>query len=129
MPYIQRTKEHRDIKDFTFTQSIIASGSYTTDAIDLDANYGINGYISMQLIVTGDGTIQVDYLLSGDGVNFISPTGASSITTNFTKTSGTDADGKDYFSITPPVTKYIKFKFTETGTANSANIDSLIVIQ
>jgi len=124
---VQGTKEYRNVYSTAISQEIADSGIYTSDAIDLTANYGIVGTISLQLIATGDGVVKVEYLISADDTNYITPSSASEIVTVFTKTSGTAQDGKDFFSITPPLCKSIKLKFTETGTSDSITINAIVL--
>jgi hypothetical protein len=98
-------------------ETIVASGSYETSAIDLG---NINGTMSLQYAITGDGTLKITYTVSNDGVNYVLPTGGADIAANLTKSSGTS--GKDIIAFTPPLAKFLKIKATETGTSNSATI-------
>ena len=98
--------------------SIAKNTSSTSDAVDLKARK-INGYFSVQVAISGDGTAKVEYLLSNDGVTYLEPTSASDITSGHTKTSGPGSDGNDLFSFDPEPARYIKIKVTETGNVNS----------
>lgn len=98
-------------------EEIAASGSYTTSVIDLS---NLNGTMSLQYAITGDGTLTISYTVSNDGTNFLLPTGGAAIAAGLTKTSGTS--GKDIIAFTPPLAKYLKITATETGTTKSATI-------
>ena len=98
--------------------SIAASGSSTSDVIDLGTKYP-EGFFSLQITLTGDGTAKVEYLLSNDGTNFLEPSEADDILSSFTKISGPGSDGKDMFSFTPMLARFMKIKCTETAGANA----------
>lgn len=108
-------------------QEIAASGSSTSAKIDLAA-FPIQGYFSLQFIVTGDGTCKFEYLTSNDGVDYVDPSGASDIASSQTKTSGSGSDGKDQVSFSPLVTRYMKIKCTETGTSDSVTVSAHLAI-
>lgn len=107
---------------------IAASGNaISTPAIDLSK---VDGFFSLQIALTGDGTAKFEYMSSNDGTNFITQTGAADqIVTGFVKTSGPGSDGKDMISFDPELCKFLKIKCTETGTANSVTITVTIAIQ
>ena len=128
---VQGTKEYRKATSALTisSQTIVASGNYTSSAVDLNNNYGVIGSMSLQLILTGDGTAKVEYLISADGINYITPSSASDIVTAFTKTSGSNSDGKDIFTLTIPVAKYIKIKFTETSTTDNIVVNAILLIK
>lgn len=107
-------------------QATAASGTSTSDAIDLHCR---SGYFSLQVAITGDGTCKFEYLISNDGVNFIEPSSASDIASSKVKTSGPGSDGKDIFSFTPVISRFIKIRITETGGANSVTVTAHLAIQ
>ena len=107
-------------------ETIAASGSYTSSAIDLSQ---VRGYFSIQYTITGDGTVTLSYTLSNDGTTYLTPSGSSSIATGLTKTSGPGGDGKDILPFTPPVAKFLKFVATETGTTDDAVVTLTYAIQ
>lgn len=107
-------------------ETIVASGSYTTSAIDL---YGVRGYFSIQYAITDNGTLTLSYLLSNDGTNYLLPSGSNVIATGLTKTSGPGADGKDILPLTPPVARFLKFVATETSTTDDVTITMYYAIQ
>jgi len=110
-------------------ESVAANGSVESGVINFVGNEPA-GYMSLQLEVTGDGTVKVEPLLSNDGANFLLPSGVSAITTGFTKTSGPDGDGKDMFVVDPGmVSALLKIRVTETGGTNSATVTAVLVWQ
>lgn len=109
-----------DIKFTTITTgTIAASGSYTSEAIDLtrvdDAQQGLvaaSGFFSVDVVITGSGTGKLELLCTNAGITWSIPEGMYSIMSG--KTAGT------YFaSFSCPICKSFKIKFTETGAANS----------
>lgn len=89
------------------------------------------GFFSLELEMTGDGTLKVEYLLSNKANpvigDFLKPTGVSDIITAFTKTTGPGSDGHDLYQF--PVAgeaifaKWIVLKFTETGTSDGVVVN------
>jgi hypothetical protein len=78
-------------------------------------NAQLNGYFTLYVEVTGDGTAKFEYVLSWDGTNSIEPVGAADIATGYTKTSGEGGDGKDAVPVYPMRAPYIGIRCTETG--------------
>ena len=74
------------------------------------------------------GTLSIVYELSHDGVNWAQVESLSTLLTGFTKTSGPAADGKTLLYFSAPLSTYIRFKFTETGTSNPVQIISTLGI-
>ena len=94
------------------TDTITASGSYTTDAYDCQE---LKGYFSLQWTTTGDGTMKAEVLVSNDAATFIEVD--SDIITGQTKTSGTGGVNMIDFEVAP--CNQLKIKFTETGGADT----------
>jgi hypothetical protein len=94
------------------TGTIVASGTYTTEAVSAR---DLQGFFSLQWTVTGDGTMKAEVLVSNDGTTFleIDP----DIITGQTKTSGSSGVNMTDFEVTP--CEQFQIKFTETGTSNS----------
>jgi hypothetical protein len=109
-------------------QTITASGSYTSSAIDLRV-FRPAGYFSLQVEVTGDGTAKLEYLVSNNEKDYIDPVGAEDIFSGFTKTSGNGSDGKDLQEFHPPGAKSMKIKATETGGVNSVTVSAWLFVQ
>lgn len=102
--------------------TVAASGTNTSTAVDfgaIDRKWQPDGYFSIQVVLTGDGTAKFEYLISNDGTNFIEPSSASDIATGHTKTSGPGSDGIDIYEFSPEPCRYMKIRVTETGTSNS----------
>ena len=109
------------------SETIALSDNFTYD-VDL-VRENANGYFSIQIYITGDGTLKAEYLVSNDGTHFIEPTGATDIFSAYTKTSGPGSDGRDIVSFEPELAGHLRIKFTETGGANSVTIDAFLAIQ
>ena len=107
-------------------QEIAAGGNAVSDAINLQ---GIDGYFSIQVALTGDGTAKFEYLMSNNNSDFLEPSSASDIATGHTKTSGPGADGKDIYAFDPDLAKFMKIKVTETGGANTITVTVTSAIQ
>ena len=97
------------------TGEIAAAGSYTSEAYSARE---LGGYFSLHWLVTGDGTMKAEVLVSNDGSTFleIDP----DITTGQTKTSGTSGANMSSFEVTP--CEQFKIKFTETGASKSITV-------
>jgi hypothetical protein len=108
--------------------TIALSGSSTSSEINL-SSYRPNGYFSIQVALTGDGTAKFEYLLSNDGTNYLEPSSASDIGTGLTKTGGPGSDGKEIYSFSPELAKHMKIKVTETGGANSITVTVTLSLQ
>jgi hypothetical protein len=107
---------------------ITASSSDTSERIDFGTKVPV-GFFSVQVTLTGSGTGKVEYELSNDGTNFLTPTEADDIVTAHTVTSGPGSDGKDMYSFSPMVSRAMKIKVTETGGANPITVTVTLVYQ
>ncbi len=110
------------------TETITKNTNESSDAIDLN-KYQPEGYFSLQVVLTGDGTGKFEYLVSNDGSNYLEPSGASDIATGHTKTSGPGGDGIDIYTFQPGVARFMKIKVTETGTANDVVVTITLLVQ
>ena len=98
--------------------TLAASGSAYSEPFNLAA-FKPNGVFSIHSVVSGSGTLKIEYLVSNINsatANFVKPTGVSDIVT--AQTAGSDfyqfpAAGEAIFA------EWIILKFTETGGANS----------
>lgn len=96
-----------------------------------------NGYFALDVEVSGDGAVKFEIAVPhGEGVlndasdqTFITPTGSSAVATGVTKTSGVNSDGKDYFSVDPPLATDLQIKATETGTTNPVTVTAWLIYQ
>ena len=111
-----------NIDQFMVDEVIVAGGTklYTVDMKRFD----YNGFFSIQLIMTGDGVLDGEYLLSHNGVNFVTPSGVpdSPIFTGFTA-------GIDMFSFEPILARYLQILLTETGTADPVTVTASLALQ
>lgn len=108
-------------------ETVAAGGSAVSDAIDVSMAGA--DLFSLQMALSGDGTITLSYLVSVDGTNFLTPTGASDIGASLTKTSGPGSDGKDIFSFNPELAPFIKVKATETGSTNGVTLTADLAVK
>lgn len=127
------------IKNFKVIDNvtIASSGNYTMPlarVIDL-SNIKAEGNITLQIKVTGDGTSKVEWLQSNNwersdrSGDFVRPVSGFQVVTGFTKTSGTDGDGKDLLNVPAFNSEALLFYVEETGGANSITINAWISIQ
>lgn len=111
------------------TGTLAASGTAIIGKMNLD-NMNIDGFYSIQLEVTGDGTLKVEYMVSNDfnttglaplDADFVKPSSASDIVTAHTKTTGTS--GLDFYQFPtagdPILAGWLAYRVTETGGANT----------
>ncbi len=111
------------------TESIASSQSATSDAIIL-FNLKPSGFFSVHVKdLTDDGTLQLTYEISADGVTYVTPSSASNIVAGFTKTSGPGGDGEDIYSFTPEPARYMRIIATETSTTDTIVITVWLIIQ
>ncbi len=110
-----------------FNSKTISSGSSEKSAeIPL---YLANGNCSLQVEVTGDGTVKFEYELKNDiNADYLIPSDASAIATSITKSSGSDGNGKDHFSFSVAPAIKAKIKATETGGANSVTVTAWLAM-
>jgi hypothetical protein len=108
----------RNTGTFTIsTGTITASGNYLTDPLDCQ---GLEGFFSLEWIVTGDGTCKIEVLPSNDGSNY--PDVEPDIASSQTKTSGPAADGINMDSFQPIPCNFMKLLFTETGGVSAVAV-------
>jgi hypothetical protein len=107
-------------------ETVSAGSSATSAAVNLK---NLEGYFSLSVEVSGDGTCKFEYLLSDDGSTFYEPSGASDIASSITKSSGPGSDGKDKFSFDPQLAMQMKVRITETGSTNSVTVTAKLVMQ
>lgn len=108
---------------------ISAGGSEISEVIDLEA-YVEYGYFSLQLIVTGDGTLKAEYMISNDKQHFVTKTAAADqIVIGFTKTGGPGTDGIDVISFEPEPCPQMRIKLTETGGLSTVTATGIIHIR
>ena len=116
------------------TKTIAASGSFTTDAI-VTSELLLEGNITLQIALTGTGTMKVEWLLSNDYLNeedqgtFIIPTSETAPISSFTASSGVAANGTEFVDLSMTNNNAFKLKFTETGGANAIVVTATLNVQ
>lgn len=110
------------IDQFMNAEVILAAGT-KTHTIDME-RYNYNGFFSIQIIMTGTGTLTGEYLLSNNGTDFVTPTGVpdSPIFTAM-------AAGVDMFSFEPMLARYMQILLTEAGGAQPVTVTALLALQ
>jgi len=106
--------------------ALIASANSTSAVIDMMTNQ-IDGYFSLQLAVTGDGTVKVEYEASNDGTTYRIPEGVTTIVSGITKTSGPSADGKIIEQFEVELCRFIRFKVSETSGASAVTVTGHLI--
>ena len=107
-------------------ETVTKNTTVTSSAIDLQKKRP-GGQFSIQLEITGDGTVTVDWTGSNDGMDYVKPTTVTDIVAGFTKTSGTG--GKDIYSFSPKLCQYMKIRVTETVTTDDAIATITLAVQ
>jgi len=108
--------------------TIAASG--VANSVPIELPHHLEGFFSLQIELTGNGTAKFEYEVSNDGETYITQTAtADQIVSGFTKTSGPGSDGKDLISFEPEPAKMMKIVCTETGTSDSVTITVTAVIR
>ena len=107
---------------------ITAGGTALSDPIDISLS---GGNFSLQLEVTGDGTIKAEKKLSNNDVDYLIPKGEEDtpLLTGVTKTSGPGGDGKLIVGFSSDVANQIKFLLTETGGADTVTVTGWLAVQ
>jgi len=92
------------------TGVILASGVFTSDAFDVS---GVEGFFSLEWVLTGSGTMKAEVLVSNHGVTF------HDIEADIIagQTVGTSMKS---FTVSP--CKQIKIKFTETSAGDTITV-------
>lgn len=110
------------------SESIAKSASAETQAYNLDW-YHLQGFFSLQVNMTGDGTGTFTFGLSNDKTNYLySSDAGDDIVTAHTKTSGPGGDGIQIYSFDPAVAGYIKIKATETGGSSGIVVSAWLAM-
>lgn len=109
------------IDNFMTSETILTSGTKSY-ILDLE-RFNFDGFFSLHLLTTGVGTLQGEYLLSNNGVSFVTPSSApdSPIFTGF-------AAGEDMFSFEPMLSRWFQLLLTEEG-AGDAVVTAWLAIQ
>jgi hypothetical protein len=102
------------------------NGTALSQVIDITLS---GGNFSLQLEVTGDGTLKAEAELSNDGVSYLIPEGDTAFLTAITKTSGPKADGKLIKGFTSDVANFMKILITETANADPVTVTGWLAVQ
>ena len=115
-------------------KEILASGVLDSEIIDSDGRKLV-GNITLQLKLTGTGTVKVEFLQSNDyntrtkTGDFVKASSGFEIVSAFTVGSGADADGKDILNVPMYNSKAFLIRVTETGGANPVNVSAWLSMQ
>jgi hypothetical protein len=105
------------------TLTVIASGTKNTVPIVLDS---VEGFFSVQVVITGSGTMTLSYQLSNSKVApqiWSTPVGATAIATGLTA-------GTYLYKFEPhTIGKWLRLTFTETGTSDPFTVSCNLVYQ
>jgi hypothetical protein len=101
--------------------TIAASGSVTSPAIMLGDRHLKH---SIYYVVTGDGTLKIEYEASPDGENYV--TMATAVAELKTKTTGEQSNGIHFDELAMIPCEICRFKFTETVGANSVTVTAIL---
>jgi hypothetical protein len=111
-------------------REILASANLTSQAFKLGSFSDVQGWFSLQIALTGDGTGKFQVAVSNDNSNFIISDDASDdIVTAHTKISGPGADGIQIYQFSPTMSQWIKIKVLETVGANPITVTAHLAIQ
>jgi len=115
-------------------QTIVASGSFTTKAINVDLRK-LMGNITLQVKVTGTGTAKFEWEQSNNFVpetgvgDWVKPVSGFSIATGFTATSGTATNGMDLLPLPMYNSQFFRVVVTETGGVNPIVVNAWLSMQ
>ena len=113
-----------------FSAMVVGASLTVRSAAIALGNEMVEGFFDLQITATtGTGTARIQYELSNDGTNYVTPTGAADIVTAHTVTSGPGSDGKDIYSFTPEVAQFMRLLITETGGVNPITITGILAVQ
>lgn len=111
----------------TGARTITKNTSVTSGAIPL-TEIAQNGLFSLEYLITGDGTVTIEYLLcSTEHGTYVEPSTATNIATGLTKSSGTS--GHDIITFNPEMAPWMKIKVTETVNSSDAVVTLTLNIQ
>jgi hypothetical protein len=110
------------LADNFMTSEVILGSATKTYTLDLE-RYNFDGFFSLQLVMTGLGTLQGEYLLSNNGTSFVTPSSApdSPIFTGFTV-------GEDMWSFEPMLHRWFRLLLTETA-GSDVTVSGWLAIQ
>ena len=112
------------IIDQIFKSTSIGASANDTRDFNLERSDGYEGFFSLHVqIVSGTGTVTIDFLESNDGTNFVDQGAASDIITGLTGT------GHTMYSFDPMVCKAIRIRITETAGVAGVVVNAWLAAQ
>jgi len=109
-----------------YTGKVIAAGVTVICPKIINLRQAEYGIFTLQIILTGDGTLTITYLLSHDGVHFVTPVTAADIVADFSKTSGPNSDGIDLLPFDLELAPQLKLQFEETTTTDAVTVTAIV---
>ena len=109
-----------------YTRKVIAKSEKLVCPRTVNLRQAEYGIFTMQLILTGDGELTVTYLLSHDGIHFLTPATSSEIVANFVVTDGPEGDGVDLIPFDLELAPQLRLQFEETSGANPVIVTAII---
>ena len=117
------------VKEIFKSDEVAAGGTLESPVINLE-DYSLDGFMSLQLEITGNGILDADVMASNNGVDFVvlDDTDGNPIGENLDDTSGAGADGKVMLEIDLMLFKKMKILLTETSSANPATVSGWLAM-
>jgi hypothetical protein len=117
-------KNKRPITTMKLFDQVSIAASQDEDSVVVDLReIAQNGYFSIYYVITGTGTLKLEYQASAEkSGTYVTPNGASEITTGLTA-------GQGMYSFSPMLSPFLRIKATETGGANAAVLSLFLNVQ
>ena len=114
-----------------FTSEVVTAGSTAESALIDLGNFSNTGDFGVQVSLSGSGTGRIGYKVSNTTLDadFKKPSTSPYIKSGMLATSGTDSDGKDSFSFSPYLHRYMKLTIEETGSSSSITVSIIMAAQ
>lgn len=109
-----------------YTSYTIAAGVTVVCPRTVNLRQAEYGIFTLQLILTGDGTLTVTYQMAHDGVHFLTPDTASEIVADFSKTDGPGSDGVDLIPFDLELAPQLRLQFEETTTTDAVVVTAIV---
>ena len=117
-------------REVIFENQTISAGNHQDSRIIKLKDYQPDGFVSLQIAVSGSGELKIYPLLSINDNDYLQPSGTPDIVTGFTASSGPNGDGKDIFNIQLNMNvPFMILRFEETGGTNSVTVSAWLAIQ
>lgn len=115
-----------DLRSIKVFDSVAIDASGTSTSMEILA-INIQGFFSLEWVITGDGTVKFEVLPSNSGSNFLNT--EPDIATGQTKITGPGTDGKNFTSFEIPACHSFKIICTETGGADAVVVSAWLKAQ